>query len=131
MSNPVFRQGPITFDVTAHVEKFRFVKLEEKGVSHAGASDAVFGAVSSAAVNGTAGEWRTNGDLRPTNVAVHFGPAAVLIEAADSEEFTVGAPVYAAADGKASASGTTAAGVAVRPAENGFVTVLLTGPAVA
>jgi len=124
MSNPTFRSGPISFEVAADTEKFRLVAVDEAGkIKHADASGDVFGAVTEA------------GRLEPKDpgaatIAVHYGPAAVKLETDGA--IKAGAAVFAAADGKASASGSVQVGVAVRDTENGkTLTILNHLPAVA
>lgn len=127
MSNAVFHHGPITFKVEAAVSKNRFVQLGAAGVKHADASSAVFGAVTNAAAPEAE---RAVNDLTvgaPDVVAVHYGPSVVKVEPVEGNTFKVGAPVYAGADGKAAATGTTAVGVAVRESD-AFVKVLLSTP---
>lgn len=105
MSNPVYKHGPIGFDIAAKTEKFRLVKINQDGkIEHAGAEGAVFGAVTEA------------GRLEPheagaKHIAVHYGDAAVRLETVG--DIKAGAAVFAAADGKVSAEGTVQVGVAV------------------
>lgn len=114
MSNPTFRTGPITFPVAEDLARFRLVTVTEDGVKHAGAEGPVFGAVT---------EKRRKADN--LEVAVHYGVAAVKIETAD--DIAAGAAVFAAADGKAAATGTVQVGVAARGTANGTVITILNG----
>lgn len=121
MSNPTFRQGPIGFEVAAAVEQFRLVTVNADGkVEHAGAEGPVFGAVT---------EKRDAADPRSSEqVAVHYGVAAVKLEVeGDATAINAGAPVFAAADGKASDVGTVQVGVAARSGEGTRVLVVLNG----
>lgn len=133
MSNPTFRSGPITFAVKEDVTKFRLVQVDEKGVSHATASSAVFGAVTENGAAAAAAERGQIGVGYPTAVAVHIGPATVPLEVdgGDATAIKQGAPVYAAADGKVSASGTVLVGVAARNGEGKLVRATLLTPVVA
>lgn len=124
----VFKTGPITFDAAEDIKKFRLVTVTADGAKHASATDAVFGAVVTGA---TPNASRTTEDNvlhigKPTNVAAHVAPAVVPVETEDS--FDPGAPVYAAADGKAAADGTVFVGTAVRASADGKVKVLLAAP---
>lgn len=133
MSNPTFRSGPISYRAEEDVTKFRLVEVGENGVKHATAAGPVFGAVTE---NAAAPK-----DEQPTNtlalgapgiVAVHIGPATVPLEVdGDAAEIKPGAPVYAAADGKVSASGSLLVGVAARPGAGKTVKTTLVTPVVA
>ena len=119
MSNPTFRSGPISFEIAADTEKFRLVTVDENGkIKHAAADGAVFGAVTEA------------GRVAPeapgaSALAVHYGDAAVKLET--DGEIKAGAAVFAAADGKVSASGSVQVGVAVRATENSKTLTILNG----
>lgn len=134
MSNPTFKTGPITFECAAAVSKFRVVQLGAAGVQHCTATTAPFGAV---AVDGAAkGTTVADGDLTgglPTAVAVlSAGAALPLAVDAGSGAIALGANVFAAADGKVSATGTASVGVAIAAPKGATgeqtVTVLLTCP---
>lgn len=121
MSNPTFRQGPIGFEVESKIEQFRLVTVNENGkVEHASADGAVFGAVT---------EKRDAENHASSNqVAVHYGVAAVKIEVdGDAAAIKAGAPVFAAADGKAAATGTIQVGVAARDGADTRVLTVLNG----
>lgn len=116
MSNPTFRSGPISFEIAADTEKFRLVTVENDKIKHADASGSVFGAVTEA------------GRVDPkepgaATIAVHYGPAVVKLETDGT--IKAGAAVFAAADGKASASGSVQVGVAYRGTENGKTPTIL------
>lgn len=119
MSNPTFRSGPISFPIAADTEKFRLVAVDENGkIKHAAADGAVFGAVTEA------------GRVTPeapgaSTIAVHYGDAAVKLET--DGKIKAGAAVFAAADGKVSASGSVQVGVAVRATENNMTLTILNG----
>lgn len=124
----VFKSGPITFDAAEDVKKFRLVTATADGVKHASATGAVFGAVVTGA-NANPPAHTADNVLhigKPGNVAVHVSPAVVPVET--SGTFAPGAPVYAAADGKAAATGTVFVGTAVRASGDGKVKVLLATP---
>lgn len=130
MSNPTFRSGPITFKAEEDVTKFRLVTVSENGVKHAGASGPIFGAVTenaSAEKDGQAENTLVLG--APNVVAVHIGPATVPLEvdgtAADIKQ---GAAVYAAAEGKVSASGSVLVGFAARTGDGKNVKTTLVTP---
>ena len=119
MSNPTFRQGPITYPIAADIEQFRLVAVnEEEKIVHAAATGGVIGAVTE------------KGRLAPEaagapELAVHYGVAAVKLETTDT--IKAGAAVYAAADGKVAAEGTVQVGVAVRATENNKTLTVLNG----
>lgn len=119
MSNPTFRSGPISFEIAEDTEKFRLVTVnEDDKIAHAAADGAVFGAVTE--------RGRLAADAAGARtLAVHYGDAAVKLET--DGEIAAGAAVYAAADGKASASGTVQVGVAVRATEGGKTLTILNG----
>lgn len=133
MSNPTFRSGPISYKADEDVTKFRLVQVGENGVKHAAAAGPVFGAVTE---NASAPK-----DEAPDNtlvlgapgiVAVHIGPATVPLEVdGDAAEINQGAPVYAAADGKVSTSGSLFVGVAARPGAGKTVKTTLVTPVIA
>lgn len=127
MTNAVFTTGPVTKKVTAKVEKFRFVDLTADGVKHAAGTALPYGYVRQTA----APVARAEGDVSyglPDIVAVVTHQAVVEV-ATDEASFTVGAKVYAAADGKAAASGTIAVGLAEGDVANGRVRVHMFHPA--
>ena len=133
MSNPTFRSGPISYKAEEDVTKFRLVQVGENGVKHAAAAGPVFGAVTE---NATAPK-----EEQPVNtlaldapgiVAVHIGPATVPLEVdGDATAIKQGAPVYAAADGKVSATGSLLVGFAARPGAGKTVKTTLVTPVVA
>lgn len=121
MSNPTFRQGPIGFEVESKVDQFRLVTVNENGkVEHASADGAVFGAVTE--------KRDAESHFSSNQVAVHYGVAAVKLEVdGDATAINAGAPVFAAADGKASATGTVQVGVAARSGTDTRVLTVLNG----
>ncbi|OUJ22336.1 hypothetical protein [Corynebacterium kefirresidentii] len=133
MSNPTFRSGPISYKAEEDVTKFRLVQVGENGVKHAAAAGPVFGAVTE---NATAPK-----DEQPTNtlalgapgiVAVHIGPATVPLEVdGDAAAIKQGTPIYAAADGKVSTSGSLLVGVAARNGDGKTVRTTLVTPVIA
>lgn len=133
MSNPTFRSGPISYKAEEDVTKFRLVQVGENGVKHADASGPVFGAVTE---NAAAPK-----DEQPTNtlaigapgiVAVHIGPATVPLEVdGDAVAIKQGTPIYAAADGKVSTSGSLLVGVAARNGDGKTVRTTLVTPVIA
>lgn len=128
MSNPTFRHGPIGYGVVNTVDQFRLVRLvpgEKPGndakVEYADADGPVFGAVT---------EKRDANDVMSSkDVAVHYGTAAVKLRVAggDATAIKAGAPVYAAADGYAAATGTVQVGVAAWNGEGDRVLTVLNG----
>ncbi|WP_312099004.1 hypothetical protein [Corynebacterium dentalis] len=127
MTNAVFTTGPVTKKVTAKVEKFRFVDLAAEGVKHASGTALPYGYVRQTA----APVARAEGDVSyglPDIVAVVTHQAVVEVATAETK-FTPGAKVYAAADGKAAASGTIAVGLAEGDVANGRVRVHMFHPA--
>lgn len=133
MSNPTFRSGPISYKAEEDLTKFRLVQVGENGVKHAAAAGPVFGAVTE---NATAPKEEQPANTlaldAPGIVAVHIGPATVPLEVdGDAAEIKQGAPVYAAADGKASATGSLLIGVAARTGSGKTVKTTLVTPVVA
>lgn len=119
MSNPVYRLGPITKEAATKVEQGRLVTIDGEGkVKHAAASGAIFGAVTE--------KRDPDNVLSAKTVAVHYGPAVVrLAVEGDAAAIKAGAAVYAAADGKAAASGEVQVGVAVEDGANDRVLTVL------
>ena len=119
MSNPTFRGGPLTYEIAADIEKFRLVTVDEnEKIKHADATGGIAGAVTEA------------GRLAPeapgaSALAVHYGDAVVKLET--DGEIKAGDAVFAAADGKVSASGTVQVGVAYRATENTKTLTILNG----
>lgn len=131
MPNPTFRSGPISFPAKADLSKFRLVTIDESGAAHAAATGAVFGAVTAAASAAPATNTADNvlhiGS--PNLAAVHIGPATVPLEVdGDATAIKQGAPVYSAADGKVSASGTVLVGFAARTGTGSTVKTTLMTP---
>lgn len=129
----VFKTGPITFNAAEDVKKFRLVTVTATGVKHAAATGAVFGGIVTSAT-ATPPDRTADNVLHighPGNVAVHIAPAVIPVEATgDATAIKQGDPVYTAADGKVSATGTVFAGTAVRDGAEGRVKVLLASPSV-
>lgn len=122
MSNPTFRHGPIGYPVATDVDQFRLVTINSEGkVEHAGADGPVFGAVTE--------KRDASNVLSAKDVAVHYGTAAVKLRVAggDATSIKAGAPVYAAADGYAAATGTVQVGVAAWDGEGDRVLTVLNG----
>lgn len=122
MSNPTFVQGPITFEAAQALEKFTLVAVNEEGkVAPAAADGPVFGAVTEKADPALT--------TLPTNIAVHYGVAAVKLKVAggDATGIKAGAAVFAAANGEVSASGTVKVGVAARDGSGDRVLTVLNG----
>lgn len=120
MSNPTFVQGPITFEAAEKLEKFTLVTVNDEGkIAPAGATGAVFGAVTEVA--------DPDNVAKPNYVAVHYGPAAVklLVDGGDATAIKAGAAVFAAANGRVADSGTVQVGVAVRDGEGDRVLTVL------
>lgn len=119
MSNPTFVQGPITFTAAQALEKFTLVAVNDEGkLVPATADERAFGAVTEKADPANT--------ALPDDVAVHYGPAAVkLIVDGDASVIKAGAPVYAAANGRVSATGTVQIGVAARDGSGDRVLTVL------
>lgn len=121
MSNPTFNDPAIGFPVASKVEQGRLVTINKDGkVEHAKATGKIFGAVT---------ELRDLSD--PTSartVAVHFAHHAVKLAVdGDATAIKAGDAVYAAADGKVSATGTVVVGVAARNGDGNRVLTVLNG----
>lgn len=118
MSNPTFVQGPISYPAGEKLTKFRLVTLTDGKAMHAGATGSVFGAVSENADPASSAAAST--------VAVHFGNEAVKLEVnGDATAIKAGAAVFAAANGKVSATGTVQVGVAAWDGSAGRVLTVL------
>lgn len=110
MSNPTFFTGELTRKAGKPVEKFRLVKEVDGKVEHNDAATFPFGVVTEAAA--PAGP-RSANDLSfgyPENVRVGTSQRVVKIET--DGEITAGHPVFAADEGKVSATGTVKIGLA-------------------
>ncbi|MCS5479828.1 hypothetical protein NYP18_09165 [Corynebacterium sp. YIM 101645] len=128
MSTPSFKTGPITYDVAEDVSKFRLVEVTAEGVKHATAAGPVHGAI---AENGYADPEDHPGidTVKAARVAVRMSPETTPVEVSgDATAIEQGAPLYAAADGKVSATGTVLVGFATRPGYRGRVSVTLLTP---
>lgn len=118
MSNPTFVQGPISYPAGEKLTKFRLVTLTDGKATHADATGNVFGAVTENA--------DPSSNAAASTVAVHFGNEAVKLEVdGDATAINAGDAVFAAADGKASASGTVQVGVAAWDGAAGRVLTVL------
>lgn len=129
MSNPTFSTGDLTREVGSKVEQFRLVKTSNGLVEHSDAATFPFGAVTESA----APEARSDNDVNyglPRIVRVQTSQRVVKILAGDSDAFSVDAPVFAAADGKVSPSGTVQVGIAAEASTGGLVRVHLFHPSV-
>lgn len=130
MANPTFRSGPITFAAEQDVKKFRLVVVSEKGIKHAAATGAVFGAV---AQDASAPKDKADENSlvlgAPNSVAVHICPATVPLEVdGTASDIKQGAAVYAAADGKVAATGGVLVGFAARTGDGSTVKTTLVTP---
>lgn len=119
MSNPTLKQGPLSAEIGADLEKFRVVALNKDGkIVHAKATGGALGVVTELG--------RLAPEAPGTQVlAVHYGPAAVKVET--DGEIKAGEAVFAAADGKVSAKGSVQVGVAIRATEGGRTLTVLNG----
>lgn len=132
MATPTFRSGPITFRVKSNVKKFRLVAVDADGAAHASASGPVYGAVVSDAHVPSEPQPNSLYIGNPPTVGVFIGPATVPLEVDDdADSITQGTPIYAAADGKVSTSGSVLVGMAARDGDSGRVKTTLITPAVA
>lgn len=127
MTNAVFSTGPVTKEAAARVHKFRFVDLDAEGkVVEAAGKALPYGYVRQDA----APQARKTNDVSyglPEFVAVATHQAVVEVETAE-KSFKVGAKVFAAAEGKAAATGTIAVGLAEGDVRNGRVRVHMFHP---
>lgn len=118
MSNPIYRQGPIGKDAASAVSKGRLVKLTAGGkVEHAGATGAIFGAITEKADPAKL--------FSAVDVAVHYGTAVVALSVVEDDTIDAGAAVFAAADGQVASTGTVQVGVAHIASADGFVETVL------
>lgn len=118
MSNPKFRQGPISKKAATRVEKGRLVRQTPGGIEHADATGAVFGAVSDFA--------DPDSVLAPDYVAVSYGTNVVDLSVVEGDPgIAAGAAVFAAADGEVASTGTVEIGAAEEASANGLVSTVL------
>lgn len=119
MSNPKFRQGPISKKAASRIEKGRLVRLNAAGeAEHAGADGAVFGAVAAFA--------DPDSVLAPDYVAVSYGSNVVDLSVVEGDPgIEAGAAVYAADNGEVSSTGTVQVGAAEEASANGLVSTVL------
>lgn len=127
MSNPTFSSGDLTREVSAPVEQFRLVVEDGGKVAHAGADDFPFGVVTEAAAPESAPQ--TNAILLGLPHKVRVGTSQRVVKIASTDAIAQGAPVYAAADGKVSGTGTVKVGIADKAASGGLTRVHLFHPA--
>lgn len=119
MSNPTITHGPIGKDIARDLDKFRLVTINGEGkIEYAKETGNVFGVITEA------------GRIKPEdpgarNISVHYGTSAVKIETTGS--IKAGDAVFAAADGKAAATGTVQVGVAVRDTDGTLTLTILNG----
>lgn len=124
MSNATYRSGALTFEIAQDIEKFTLVTVnEDNKIAPATADGPVFGAITEP------------GSIDPRDegndvLAVSYGQNVVKIRT--DEDIAAGTAVYAAADGKATAAGTTYVGTAYSEdgavaTKNGLVLVVLNG----
>ena len=129
MTNAVFSTGSITKEAGALVSKFRLVKLSAGKVVHNDAASFPYGQINQPAE--PAEELRADDYVAhglPHLVAVNT--AQVVVEVETSAEFTAGATVFAAADGKVAESGSVAVGIAERETKGTRVRVNLFHPSI-
>lgn len=117
MSNATFRTGAISFPIAQDIEQFTLVAVDNEGkIAPAGATGAIFGVVTEP---GSLDARDAGNDV----LAVSYGQNGAKIRTDD--DIKAGAAVFAAADGKAAASGTVQVGVAARDTKNGVVVTIL------
>lgn len=126
MSNPTFMTGNLTREVGKSVKPYILVKLNEGKIEPNDASTFPFGAVTEAGDPKPDGA--TGAPGLPYKVRVHTSQAVVKLST-DDTGFKDGTPVYAAADGKVSKSGTVKVGIADRAESDKLVRVNLFHPA--
>lgn len=127
MSNPTFSSGDLTREVSAPVEQFRLVVEAGGKVSHAAATNFPFGVVTEAAAPESAPE--DNAILLGLPHKVRVGTSQRVVKIASNGTIAQGAAVYAAADGKVSATGTVKVGIADQANAGGLTRVHLFHPA--
>ena len=128
MSNPTFSSGDLTREVSAPVEQFRLVKESQGKIAHAGASDFPYGVVTEAGAP-KSDEPQSNAILLGLSHKVRVGTSQRVVKVETDGTIDQGAAVYAAADGKVSASGTVKVGVADKATEGTLTRVHLFHPA--
>lgn len=116
MSNATYRTGALSFPIAEDIPQFTLVSVTDGKISAAGADGAIFGAVTEPGSLDARGE---GNDI----LAVSYGQNGVKIRTDD--DIKAGAAVFAAADGKAAASGSVQVGVAARDTKNGVVVTIL------
>ncbi|WP_257202954.1 hypothetical protein [Corynebacterium cystitidis] len=117
MSNATYRSGAISYPIAQDIEQFSLVAINGEGkLVPASAAGAVFGVVTEP---GSLDPRAEGNDI----LAVSYGQNGAKIRTDD--EIKAGAAVFAAADGKAAASGSVQVGVAVRDTKNGVVVTIL------
>lgn len=127
MSNPTFSSGDLTREVSAPVEQFRLVVEAGGKVAHAAATNFPFGVVTEAAAPESAPE--VNAILLGLPHKVRVGTSQRVVKIASNGTIAQGVAVYAAADGKVSATGTVKVGIADQANAGGLTRVHLFHPA--
>lgn len=127
MSNPTFSTGDLTREVSAPVEQFRLVVEASGKVAHAGAADFPFGVVTEAGAPESSPQ--TNAILLGLPHKVRVGTSQRVVKIASDGTIAQGAAVFAAADGKVSATGTVKVGIADKADQGGLTRVHLFHPA--
>lgn len=127
MSNPTFSTGDLTREVSAPVEQFRLVAESGGKIAHASATTFPLGVVTEAAAPKS--DPQTNALLLGLPHKVRVGTSQRVVKIASNGTIAQGAAVFAAADGKVSASGTVKVGIADKADEGGLTRVHLFHPA--
>lgn len=124
MATPTYYSGNITREVGAPVEQHRLVKLVEGKVEHNGADTKPYGVCGEQGA--PKGSEVINFNFKPAYVRVNVDSAITKVET-DGKPIADGADVFAAADGKVSASGSVKVGKAHYASTGNFVKVHLFG----
>lgn len=131
MSNPTIASGNVTRRADSLLSQFRLVKEtsgKEGYVEHSDADTFPFGAVTESAAPAPTPQANNLSHGLPELIRVHAAQCIVKL-ATDETSLTVGAKVYAAADGKVAAAGTVAVGLVDKAVAGGLVRVHLFHPA--
>lgn len=127
MSNPTFASGQLTREVAEPVKQFRLVVESGGKIKHAGASAFPFGVVTEAGA--PKGGPEDNAIVLGLSHKVRVGTSQCVVKIETDGTIAQGATVYAAADGKVSASGSVKVGLADKATDGGLTRVHLFHPA--
>lgn len=128
MSNPTFSTGELTRKARARITKFHLVKEDGEGtVIYNDAASFPFGVITESAAPETGRDEDYLAHGLPELIRVGTSQRVVKIDTDGSIE--AGAAVFAASDGKVSASGSVKVGIADRATSGGLTRVHLFHPA--